>query len=95
MPQVIQSFDNSGNVLVSRFPLTGSAAVELGSQLIVQENQSALFCRDGRGLDMFPAGRHSLDTANLPLLREIIGAPWGQSPFQVNVYFLRPRFFMA
>ena len=93
MPQVIQSFDNSGTVLVSRFPLTGSAAVELGSQLIVQENQSALFCRDGRGLDMFPAGRHSLDTANLPLLREIIGAPWGQSPFQVNVYFFATKVF--
>jgi membrane protease subunit (stomatin/prohibitin family) len=93
MPQVIQSFDNSGDVLVVRFPQTGAAAVELGSQLIVQENQTALFCRDGRGLDMFSAGRHGLDTANLPLLREVIGAPWGQSPFQVSVYFFATKTF--
>lgn len=94
MPQVIQSFDNTGEALVVRFPSAGgSAPVQLGSQLIVQEGQVGVFFRDGRALDGFRAGRHTLDTANLPLLGQLIGGPWGQSPFTVSVYFIALKTF--
>ena len=94
MPQVIQSFDNTGEALVVRWPAVGgSAPVQLGSQLIVQEGQVAVLLRDGRALDGFRAGRHVLDTANLPLLGGLLAGPWGQSPFTVAIYFIALKTF--
>jgi excisionase family DNA binding protein len=40
----------------------------IGSQLIVREAQTAVFFRDGKALDTFGPGRHTLTTANIPLL---------------------------
>ncbi len=94
MPQVIQSFDNTGEALVVRFPSSaGSASLELGSQLIVQEGQVGVLFRDGRALDGFRAGRHVLDTANLPMLGKLLAGPWGKSPFTAAVYFIALKTF--
>ena len=38
MPSVIEAIDNSGDVMVQRLPVQGSAEWEIGSQVIVQEN---------------------------------------------------------
>lgn len=94
MPQIIESFDNSGEALVVRFPtVAGSVALELGSQLIVQEGQVGVLFRDGRALDGFRAGRHVLDTANLPMLGQLMAGPWGKSPFTAAVYFIALKTF--
>lgn len=91
---LIEFFDNSGEILVARTPFEGSAAIRLGSQLVVQESQTAFFCRDGQMLDAFGPGRHTLNTNNLPLLGSIIGAPFGgHSPFRAYVYFLSSKTF--
>ncbi len=61
----------------------------LGSQLIVHESQEAVFFRDGQMLDRFSAGRHTLVTANLPLLGRIVSlAVNTDSPFPCEVYFI-------
>lgn len=46
--------------------------IEWGSNLIVRENQVAVFFRDGKAYDVFGPGRHHLTTANLPLLTGVI-----------------------
>ena len=52
------------------------------SQLIVNESQEALFYKDGRALDLFGPGRHSLNTENLPFLKKLYGAIFGgNTPF--------------
>ena len=87
--EVLQYFDNTGRTIVHREPEDGSAPIKLGAQLIVQENQSAVFYRDGKALDVFGSGRHTLTTLNLPLMGKLIGLPFGgTSPFQAQVYFV-------
>jgi len=59
------------------------------SQLIVHDSQEALFFANGKALDLFGAGKYTLTTNNIPLLRNIIEIPTGmRSPFHCEVYFI-------
>ncbi|MEO0293067.1 MAG: SPFH domain-containing protein [candidate division WOR-3 bacterium] len=92
--EVIEFLDNEGNEIVHRVPQEGSAETSIGSQLIVRESQSAVFFRDGKALDTFGPGRYTLTTANIPLLKEVIGAAFdGKSPFRTEVYFVNNKVF--
>lgn len=91
---LIQWTDERPDEIVRRVPETGSGEFTLGSQLVVRENQSAVFVRDGKALDEFGPGRHTLSTNNLPLLGALIGAPFGgKSPFTAEVFFVSMREF--
>ena len=59
------------------------------TQLIVHESQEAIFFANGQALDLFGAGRHTLETQNIPLLSKIVNIPTdGQTPFHCEVYFI-------
>jgi len=63
--------------------------IRLGSQLIVNESQEAVFFKGGKALDVFGPGTHTLSTKNLPFLANIIGLAFGgDSPFSAEVYFV-------
>jgi len=92
---VIQYQDPTGSTMVSRWPANGTAAIRLGSQLIVEESQQAVFFRDGKALDTFGPGRHTLATQNVPILANLFGIPFGgKSPFQAAVFFVSTKTFL-
>ena len=66
------------------------------TQLIVHESQEAIFFVNGQIVDIFSAGRHTLETQNIPLLRKIINIPTGgESAFHCEVYFINKTVQMA
>lgn len=92
---VIQFFDESGEIMVCKHPHQAEGTFTLGSQLIVQESQVAVFYRDGQALDGFTPGRHTLSTQNLPFLGRLIGAAFGgESPFKAYIYFVSMKTFI-
>jgi excisionase family DNA binding protein len=81
--------------IVHRFPDSGSGDFRIGSQVIVRESQNAVFFRDGKALDVFGPGRHTIGTANIPLLVDLIGKAFGdRTPFTAEVYYVSMREFL-
>src|SRR5512137_2056982 len=80
--------------LVHRFPEQGSGDFRLGSQVIVREGQAAVFFRDGKALDTFGPGRHTITTANVPIIQGLLGTlTSGKNIFTAEVYFVSTREF--
>lgn len=66
------------------------------TQLIVHESQQAVFYMNGQLLDVFEAGRHTLETQNIPLIRKFFDKPFdNQTPFHCEVYFINKTEQMA
>ena len=68
---------------------------ELGTwtQLIVNESQEAILLKGGKAYDVFESGRHTLSTANIPILNGIINLPFGgRSPFTAEVWYINKLF---
>ena len=93
--EVLEHHDPTGQEIVYRFPQSGSAEIKLGAQLVVHEAQEAVLYRDGKALDVFGPGRHTLSTQNIPLLTKLLSLPFGgTSPFRVAVVFVNKRTFL-
>jgi membrane protease subunit (stomatin/prohibitin family) len=91
---VIEVPNMGADELVRRFPEQGSGDFRIGSQLIVGPGQEAVFVRDGKALDTFGPGRHTITTANIPLLVNLIGKAFGnRTPFTAEAYFVNTRVF--
>ncbi len=93
--EVLEHHDPTGEEIVYRFPQSGSAEIKLGAQLVVHESQEAVLYRDGKALDVFGPGRHTLSTQNIPILTKLLALPFGgTSPFRVAVVFVNKRTFL-
>jgi len=91
--EIIQWLDDSPDSLVYRFPVYNQE-IKMGAQLIVRENQNALFINEGQAADLFPPGTYTLSTQNIPIMTTLRGWKYGfQSPFKAEVYFFNTRTF--
>ena len=61
----------------------------IGSQLIVAENEEALFVRDGVIQQVFEGGRHTLQTNNFPFVDKLLAKfSGGKNVFSCKVFFV-------
>lgn len=87
---VIDWVEQPGDLAI-RYPLA-DREIQNGAQLTVREGQKAFFYDQGRIADVFDAGLHTLDTANLPLLTALQN--WDKafkSPFKSDLYFFTTK----
>jgi len=92
--EVIEWLDPSGKAIVQRIPEGGSGEIKFGAQLVVRESQAAVFFYNGKAYEAFGKGRHTLKTANIPLLTKVLSVPWAMtSPLRAEVYFVNLKVF--
>ena len=89
----IIKYEGDSETLVWKHPIED---FNLGSQLIVHESQEAIFFRDGQALDLFGAGRYTLETQQLPILEKLYKLPTDtEGTFHSEVYFINKTVQMA
>lgn len=72
--------------LVYKYP---NDKIVLGSQLIVNEGQVAIFVKGGQIFDIFYPGTYRLSTDNLPILSGVLNLFYGnKTPFSAEIYFI-------
>ena len=82
----VVKYNGSPDIFAWKYP-----SEELGTwtQLIVNESQEAILFKGGKALDVFQSGRHTLETANIPILNKLINLPFGgRSPFTAEVWYI-------
>jgi membrane protease subunit (stomatin/prohibitin family) len=67
------------------------STVPLKSQLTVEADEKAVFFRDGRVVATLDAGRHTLDSMNLPFLSDLVDGFTGGNVFIAEVFFVNVR----
>lgn len=83
-------YDGNPDVFAWKYP---SSELGTWTQLIVNESQEAILVKGGQVCDVFRAGRHTLSTANIPILSKLINLPFGgRSPFTAEVWYINKVF---
>jgi len=91
----LEWFDETGRELVHRIPEKGSGEIKYGAQMTVRQSQAGVFFYKGKAIDAFGPGRHTLKTANIPVLTKLASIPWGMtSPLRAEVYFVNLKTFI-
>lgn len=82
----IIKYEGDNNAVIWKHPCEDFNSL---SQLIVHESQEAVFMMNGQALDLFGAGRYTLETQNVPLIGKALNRLTGdKSPFHCEVYFI-------
>ncbi len=65
--------------------------IPMKSQLTVEADEKAVFFRDGKVVATMDAGRHTLDSSNLPFLSNLVDSFTGGNVFLAEVFFVNVR----
>lgn len=80
------------DVLAWRYP---SQELRLGTQVIVNESQEAVFVKEGKILDILGPGRYTLSTENIPILAKLINLPFGgKTPFTAEIWYINKAYLL-
>ena len=82
----LAKYNGSPDVFAWKYP---SEQLSTWTQVIVNESQEAVLYKGGQALDILGPGRHTLSTANIPILTKFINLPFGgRSPFAAEIWFI-------
>ncbi len=65
--------------------------IPMKSQLTVEADEQAVFFRDGKVVGTLSAGRHTLESANIPFLSNLVDSITGGNVFIAEVFFVTIR----
>lgn len=88
MPQIAEiiKYEGDNSTFIWKHPCEDFNSL---TQLIVHESQEAIFFMNGQALDLFGAGRYTLETQNIPLIGKALNRATGdKTPFHCEVYFI-------
>jgi len=85
--------DASNDVFAWKYAQNQNNNLSTFTQLVVRESQEAILYSKGEILGKFGPGKHTLNTENLPLLRNLFGIPFGEkiggrNPFTAEIWFV-------
>lgn len=82
----VVKYNGKPNVMAWKFP---NEEIGTWTQVIVNESQEVVFVKEGKALDVLGAGRHTLETMNIPLISKFINLPFGgRSPFTAEIWYI-------
>ena len=77
---------SSSDYLIWKYP---NREIEVGSQVIVNESEEALLFENGQLIEILDAGRHVIESGNIPGMEGIIRRSIGNnSPLKIDVWFV-------
>jgi membrane protease subunit (stomatin/prohibitin family) len=85
---MIARSDEAKKFIIYKHP---DETVPMYSQLTVDADEVAVFFRDGRVVGTLGAGRHTLDSSNLPFLSNLVDSFTGGNVFKAEVFFVSTR----
>jgi membrane protease subunit (stomatin/prohibitin family) len=86
---VVEWSDATNDIFAWKFAQNKNNNLSTFTQLIVRESQEAVLFGKGQIIGKFGPGKHTLNTENLPLLRNLFGIPFGgKNPFTAEVWFV-------
>ena len=85
-------YEGGNNVLVWKHPRED---FNTSAQLIVHESQEAVLFKDGQAVGPYMAGKHTIETENIPGIRKLVGlVTGGVSPNHYEVYYINKAYSM-
>jgi membrane protease subunit (stomatin/prohibitin family) len=86
---VVEWNDATNDIFAWKYGQNKNNNLSTFTQLIVRESQEAILFSKGQILGKFGPGKHTLNTENLPLLRNLFGIPFGgKNPFMAEIWFV-------
>ncbi|GMO40090.1 MAG: SPFH domain-containing protein [Termitinemataceae bacterium] len=86
---VVEWNDAKNDIFAWKFGQNKNNNLSTFTQLIVRESQEAILFTKGQILGKFGPGKHTLNTENLPILRNLFGIPFGgKNPFMAEIWFV-------
>jgi membrane protease subunit (stomatin/prohibitin family) len=86
---VVEWNDAKNDIFAWKFAQNKNNNLSTLTQLIVRESQEAVLFSKGQILRKFGPGKHTLNTENIPLLRNLFGIPFGgKNPFMAEIWFV-------